>query len=131
MIQDKYILPQTYKPTEHIRVTVEQRCLAAQALWVAVNRMLAAGDIRAREWYQCIGYDEMRYRCRCKRTIETYYDAREMAPKELWPVPEVFASMFLHVCMTRKSMNCNRDWRVYLGKEIDATISEQPSRRPI
>ena len=131
MIQDKYILPQTYNPTEHIRVTVEQRCLAAQALWMAVNRMLTDDDPRAREWLNCIGYDEMRYRCRCKRTIETYYNAREMTPKELWPLPEDFADMFLRVCMTRKSMNCNREWRVYLGKEIDAAVSGHAPRRPV
>ena len=117
--------------TDHIRVTVEQRCLAAQALWLAANRMLTEDDPRAREWLNSIGYDEMRYRTRCKRTIETYYDAREMTPKELWPLPEDFAAMFLHVCMTRKSMNCNRDWRVYLGKEIDNAISGQPSHRPV
>ena len=115
---------------DQIRVSVEQRCLAAQALWCAVNRMLDENDIRAREWLNSIGYDEMRYKCRCKKIVETYYDAREQTPKDLWPVPEDFAEMFLHVCMTRKSMNCNRDWNIYRGKEISAALSGQPSRRP-
>lgn len=115
--------------TDHIRVTVEQRCLAAQALWLAANRMLTDDDPRAREWLNCIGYDEMRYRCRCKKTIEAFYDARNMAPHDIWPLPEDFAEIFLRVCMTRKSMNCNRDWRVYMQKEIDHKVFVEPPEK--
>ena len=112
---------------DHIKVTVEQRCLAAQALWIAANRMLDDGDLRAKEWLACIGYDTMRYRCRCKHTIEAYYDGRAMAPRDIWPTPEEFAEMFLHVCVSKKSMNLNRDWRVYLQKEIDHKVLVEPT----
>lgn len=102
-----------------LRITVEQRCLAAQALWVAAYRMLDAGDPRAVEWYNKLGLDDMRYRCRCRYTIEAYYDAREMTPAELWSVPEDFAHMFLVTCVSKHSMNLNREWKTYLLKAIE------------
>jgi len=113
---------------DHIHVTVEQRCLAAQALWCTANRMLDEDNPRAREWLHTIGYDEMRYRCRCKRTTEAFFDARTLVPKEVYPLPEDFAWMFLTVCVSKKSMNLNRDWRTYLQKEIDR-ISTEPTGR--
>ena len=106
------------------RITVEQRCYAAQALWVAVNRMLDDGDARAREWEACIGYNQMRYKCRCKHVVETFFEAYRKA-EDLWPLAEDFAEVFLRVCMTRKSMNCNRDWQVYLNKEIAAVTTRK------
>jgi len=108
-------------PFQDHKVTVEQRCFAAQALWVACNYLLGKKDPRAMEWYECIGYNQMRYKCRCKHTVESFFDAWRMA-EDLWPVAEDFAGLFLRVCMTRKSMNCNRDWRVYLQKEIDHKV---------
>jgi len=110
------------------KVTVEQRCYAAQALWVAANRMLDDGDPRALEWDQCIGYNQMRYKCRCKSTVETFFEAYKMA-EDLWPLAEDFAEIFLRVCMTRKSMNCNRDWRVYMQKEIDHKVFVEPTEK--
>ena len=103
---------------DFIRVTVEQRCYAAQALWVACNYLLGKKEPRAMEWYDCLGYNQMRYKCRCKHTIETFFEAYTKEAEELWPIAEDFADVFLRVCMTRKSMNCNRYWQTYLQKEI-------------
>ncbi len=118
-------------PYQDHKVTVEQRCFAAQALWYAANKMLDAGDPRAREWEECIGYSQMRYKCRCKSTVETFFEAYGTDAQNLWPVPEDFADVFLHVCMTRKSMNCNREWQTYLEKEIAAIESGHAPRRPV
>jgi len=104
---------------QNTRITVEQRCYAAQALWYAANKMLESGDPRACEWEQCIGYSQMRYKCRCRAVVETFFEAyKTTEAQNLWPVPEDFSGVFLRVCMTRKSMNCNRDWQTYLQKEI-------------
>lgn len=116
-------------PYQDHKVTVEQRCFAAQALWYAANKMLDAGDPRAREWEECIGYSQMRYKCRCKSTVEIFFEAYGTDAQNLWPVPEDFADVFLHVCMTRKSMNCNRDWRVYMQKEIDHKVFVEPTEK--
>lgn len=112
-----------YDSAERIRVTVEQRCTAAQALWLAVNRMLDAGDDRAVEWLNDNRYSEMRYRCRCKRNVEAFYDAWAMVPKGTYPTLEDFAEDFLRVCISRHSMNVNRDWRVYWEKELERICS--------
>jgi len=101
------------------RITVEQRCYAAQALWVAVNRMLDDCDILAREWEHFIGYNQMRYKCRCKATTETFFEAWNETWQRIWPVPEEFADVFLRVCVTRKSMNVNPEWKKYLDKELE------------
>lgn len=105
-----------------IRISVEQRCMASQALWAAALKMLNAGNPRAVEWEKAIGYDEMRYRCRCKMTCEGFYDARKLYD-ELGGEPlnaEDFAMLFLHVCVTKHSMNLNRDWEMYLTKHMEA-----------
>ena len=114
---------------EDHKVTVEQRCYAAQALWVAVNRMLDDGDPRAKEWLDCIGFNQMRYKCRCKHIVEAFFDAYEMTPPDWLPIPEDFADMFLRVCVTRKSMNVNRDWKIYLQKEIDRMGLDEPTEK--
>lgn len=106
-----------------IKVTVEQRCTAAQALWLAVNRMLDAGDERAVEWLNDNRYSEMRYRCRCKHSVEAFYDAWSMVPKGTYPTLEDFAEDFLRVCISRHSMNVNRDWRIYWEKELKRICS--------
>ena len=111
------------------RVSVEQRCLAAQALWVAANRMLTDDDPRAREWLNTIGYDEMHYRCRCKKTIEAFYDGRKLAPRDCWASPEDYARTFLTCCISKKSMNLNREWRVYLTKEIYHKVMVDPTEK--
>lgn len=105
---------------EDHKVTVEQRCYAAQALWWAANKMLEDGDPRAREWEQCIGYSQMRYKCRCKSTVETFFEAyNTTVAQEIWPVPEDFADVFLRACVSKKSMNVHREWRIYLQKEME------------
>ena len=105
-------------PSEPIRVTVEQRCTAAQALWVACNRMLDAKDARAVEWWNDNRYSEMRYRCRCKRNVEAFYEAWAMVPQHTYETLEDFAWDFLHVCISRHSMNVHREWRTYWEKEL-------------
>lgn len=106
-------------PDELIKVTVEQRCTAAQALWLACNRMLDAKDARAVEWWNANRYSEMRYRCRCKKNVEAFYEAWAMVPKGTYQTLEDFAEDFLRVCISRHSMNVNREWRLYWERELD------------
>lgn len=116
---------------QETRITVEQRCYAAQALWMACNYLLGKKNPHAMEWLECIGYNQMRYKCRCKHTVEAFFEAYTPEAEELWPIAEDFADVFLRVCVTRKSMNVNRDWQTYLQKEIAAVESGQAPRRPV
>ena len=100
-------------------ISEEQRCEAAQALWLAVNRMLDKQDPRASEWLYDNGYDQMRYRCRCKLNLEAFCKAREMTQQGAYTEIEDFAEAFLNVCVNKHSMNVNKQWKKYWEKELD------------
>nr|MCR5562442.1 hypothetical protein [Desulfovibrio sp.] len=71
------------------------------------------------------GYNQMRYKSRCKHTVEAFFEAYTKEAEALWPIAEDFADVFLRVCVSRKSMNVNPDWQTYHQKEIANTEKKE------
>lgn len=104
------------------KIEQNKKLEAAQLLWFAVNELYNEGYPKAIRWFECKGVATARYCCRGVYTIAAFWDAREfvdnMAP-DLWSDLEEFAKVFLKVCVTDKSMNVSREWKIRLARVIE------------